>query len=116
MASDSQQTCARHSESTVRFDAEDRDACETLTTRMGIRLEPGSWMSENGTRFWNRVGRCSQIHSDDEYGTDFSLEQFAVGNMSQQCRSSSSFVEMVLLFPKHWRESERVSWKWNERR
>ena len=82
---------------------------------------------ESGLRAWELdVGecerasqtacRCSQIHSDDEYGTDFSLEQFAVGNISQQCRSSSSFVEMVLLFPKHWRESERVSWKWNERR
>ena len=30
MASDTQQICARHSESTVRFDAEDHDACETL--------------------------------------------------------------------------------------
>ena len=30
MASDTQQICARHSESTVRFDAKDRDACETL--------------------------------------------------------------------------------------
>ena len=30
MASDTQQICARHSESTVRLDAEDHDACETL--------------------------------------------------------------------------------------
>ena len=30
IASDTQQICARHSESTVRFDAEDHDACETL--------------------------------------------------------------------------------------
>ena len=30
MASDTQQFCSRHSESTVRFDAEDHDACETL--------------------------------------------------------------------------------------
>ena len=30
MASDTQQICSRHSESTVRFDAEDHDACETL--------------------------------------------------------------------------------------
>ena len=30
MASDTQQVCARHSESTVRVDAEDHDACETL--------------------------------------------------------------------------------------
>ena len=25
-----------------------------------------------GTRFWNCVGRCSQVHNDDEYGDDFS--------------------------------------------
>ena len=30
MASDTQQICAIHSESTVRLDAEDHDACETL--------------------------------------------------------------------------------------
>ena len=30
MAPDTQSTCSRHSESTVRFDAEDHDACETL--------------------------------------------------------------------------------------
>ena len=30
IASDTQQICARHSESTVRLDAEDHDACETL--------------------------------------------------------------------------------------
>ena len=24
-----------------------------------------------GTRFWNCVGRCSQVHSDDEHGPDF---------------------------------------------
>ena len=25
-----------------------------------------------GTRFWKCVGRCSQVHSEDEHGTDFS--------------------------------------------
>ena len=33
MASDTQLICARHSESTVRFDEEDHDACETLVPR-----------------------------------------------------------------------------------
>ena len=36
--------------------------------------------------------------------------------LRQQCRSSNSFVEMVLLFPNLWSESDRVSWKWNQRR
>ena len=27
-----------------------------------------------GTRVWNCVGRCSQVHSDDEHGTDFFLD------------------------------------------
>ena len=53
-----------------------------------------------GTRFWNCVGRCSQIHSDDEYGTDFPQEQFTVGYVFQQCRSSSSLIAMVLFIPK----------------
>ena len=51
MASDTQQICSRHSESTVRFDAEDHDACETLVTTLKVlnqACEPGSWMSENG--------------------------------------------------------------------
>ena len=44
MASDTQQICSRHSESTVRFDAEEHDACET----MAVLNQPGGWMSENG--------------------------------------------------------------------
>ena len=47
-----------------------------------------------GTCVRNSIGRCSQIHSDDEYGTEFSLEQFAVGYLRQQCRSSNRFVAM----------------------
>ena len=39
-----------------------------------------------------------------------------LGTYSQQCRSSNSFVATVLLFPKLWSESDRVSWKWNKRR
>ena len=53
-----------------------------------------------GTCVRNCVGRCSQIHSDDEYGTDSSWEQLAVGYIRQQCRSSNSFVAMVSLFPE----------------
>ena len=76
----------------------------------------GAGCRRMGTRFWSCVGRCSQVHSDDEYGTDFSQEQFAVGCISQQCRSSSSLVAMVFFFPKLWSESDRVSWKCYERR
>ena len=69
-----------------------------------------------GTRFLNFFGICSQIHSDDEHGTDFSQEQFAVGYIRQQCRSSNTFVAMVCLFPKLCSESDCVSRKWIERR
>ena len=56
----------------------------------------GCWTM--GTCVRNCVGRCSQIHSDDEYGTDFSQEQFAVGYVRQQCRSSNtSFCNGVAL-------------------
>ena len=55
-----------------------------------------------GTCARNCVCRCSPKHCDDEYGTDFSQEQFAVGYLRQQCRSLNSFVAMVLLFPKLW--------------
>ena len=51
MAFDTQQMYSRHSESTVRFDAEDHNACETLVTTRKVwnrAWEPGSWMSENG--------------------------------------------------------------------
>ena len=45
-----------------------------------------------GTRFWNCVGRFSQVRGDGEYGTDFSKEQFAVGyNANHWCYSSRNF-------------------------
>ena len=63
MASDTQQTCSRHSESTVRFDTEDYDACESLVWprwRFWIGLESlGAGCRRIGTRFWICVGRCS---------------------------------------------------------
>ena len=59
MASDTQQICARHSESTVRFECR-RSWC---LRRLRIRLESlGAGCRRMGTRFWNCVGRCSQIH------------------------------------------------------
>ena len=103
MASDTQQICARRSESTIRFDAEDHDACETLVWprwRFWIRIERlGAGCRRMEKRFWNCVGRCSQ-----------STQWW------WQCRSSNSFVAMVLLFPELCSESDCVSWKWNERR
>ena len=99
---------------------EDHDACETLVRSRGrfrIRLESlRAGCRRMGTRFWNCVGRCSQVHSDDEHDTDFSQEQFAVGYVYQQCRSSSRLVAMMLFIPKLWSESDRGSWKCNERR
>ena len=53
-----------------------------------------------GTCFWNCVGRCSQIHNDDEDGTDFSWKQFAFGYIRQQCRSSNSFCFNGVILPK----------------
>ena len=44
MASDTQQICSRHSESTVRFDAEEHDACETLGgSEPAWGLDVGEW-------------------------------------------------------------------------
>ena len=62
-----------------------------------------------GTRFWNCVGRCSEVHSDDEYGTDVSLELCAVLRIHKLCRSSNSFVAMVFLFPKLFGANPTVS-------
>ena len=67
-------------------------------------FESGSRAWELGVgeweRVWNCVGRCSQTHLDDEYGTDFSEEQFAVGYIRQQCRSLNRFVAMVFVVPE----------------
>ena len=83
MASDTRQMFARHAESTAPVDAEDHDACGTLVrprARFWTRLESlGAGCRRVGTRFWVCVGRCNQVHSDDEYGTDFFEGQFAVG-------------------------------------
>ena len=39
----------------------------------------GAGCRRMGTRFWNCVGRCSQVHSDDEYGTDFFRNSLRLG-------------------------------------
>ena len=65
----------------------------------GFESGLGAWETacrRLGTCVWNCVGRCSQTHSDDEYGTDFSQEQFTVGNVFEQCRSSSSCCNGVI--------------------
>ena len=61
-----------------------------------------------GTRFWKCSCRCSQENSDDEDGTDFLREQFAVVYMCKQYRSSNSFVAVVL-FSKNFGASPTVS-------
>ena len=48
MASYTQQICSRHSEPTVRFDAEDHDACENSGVTTRKVFDPGSGMSDNG--------------------------------------------------------------------
>ena len=111
---------SRHSESTVCFDAEGsrclRNSGVGRAEGFRIRLESlGAGCRRIGTCVRNCFGRCSQLHSDDEYGTDFSEEQLAVGYILKQCRSSQSFVAMVLLFPKLWSKPDSVSLKWNRR-
>ena len=42
-----------------------------------------------GTRFWNCVGRCSQVHSEDEYGPRLFLENsLQLGTYAKQHSSS----------------------------
>ena len=67
-------------------------------------LDVGEWERDSGTALADAV-KYTVV-----------MDQLAVGYIRQQCRSSNSFVAMVLLFPKLWSESDRVSWKWNERR
>ena len=59
-----------------------------------------------GTRFLNCVGRCSQVHSDDEYGPDFSEKQSAV--FAQPCCRGVTLLETLeRIRPRHL-EVERV--------
>ena len=64
---------ARHSESTVRFDAEDHEALNQGFESWGAGCR------RMGTRFWNCVGRCSQVHSDGEYSTSFLRKSLQLG-------------------------------------
>ena len=96
---------ARHSKSTVCPGAEDHDACENPGCDHTEGFESGlrSWGAGRrrvGTCFWNCVGRCSQVHSDDEYGPDFFSKQSAVGYICQQHSSLRSPVAVVLFLSK----------------
>ena len=93
MASDAQQICSRHSESTVRFHAEDHDASETLVWPtlkvLNQAWEPGSWMSENGNV---RQELLWQTRSNTQWRWiwyRFFEEQLAVGYIRQECRRSA---------------------------
>ena len=58
MASDTQQICARHTESTTRVDAEDHDACETQGSESGFgvwELDVGEWERASGTALADAV-------------------------------------------------------------
>ena len=56
----------------------------------------GAGCQRMGTCVRNCSGGCSQVHSDDECGTDFTWEQFAVGYICGQYRPSNSFVAVAL--------------------
>ena len=72
-------------------------------------LDVGEWKRASGTALADAVKYTVMI----KYGNDSSKEQLVDGYLRQQCRSSNSVVAMVLLFPKLWSKSDRVSWKWN---
>ena len=73
-------------------------------------LVVGEWERASGTVLADAV---KHTQSKNKYCINFSQEQFAVGFVCKQCRSSNSFVAMVLFFPKMRSKSDRVSWKWN---
>ena len=71
---------------------------------------------ESGLRSWELdVGEWERA-SGTVLADDFSEKQSAVGYMCQQHSSSCSPVALVLLLSELWSESDRVIWKWNERR
>ena len=63
MASDTQQICARHSESTVRFE---------LCCVRSEGFESGLTASGLDVGKWERASGTALKHSDDECGTEFS--------------------------------------------
>ena len=75
-------------------------------------LGVGDWEHASGTALADTVNYTVMMNM----APVFLRNSLQLGNISQQCRSSSSFVAMVLLFSKLWSESDRVIWKWNEGR
>ena len=69
--------------------------------------EPGSWTSESGNVL---LELRWQMQSSTQWWWTW------IGDVFQQCRSSSSFVAMVLLLSKLWSDSDRDIWQCNERR
>ena len=78
------------------------DSCEALVWphgRFWIKIEIlRAGRRRVGTRLWNCVGRCSHVHSDDEYGPDSSLQLGTYANSTalraallQGCCSSRNF-------------------------
>ena len=77
--------------------------CRRSRCRMVLNhyRDPGRWTSESGNALLNCVGRCSQVHSDDEYGPIFlrsSLQLDTYANSTalraallQWCYSSRNF-------------------------
>ena len=52
-----------------------------------------------GTRFWNCVGRCSQVQSDDEYDTDFLRNSVQFGTYANHAALQTALLQ--------WRYSSR---------
>ena len=75
-------------------------------------LDVGEWERASGTALADAVKYTVMMN----LAQIFLRNGLQLGYIRQQCCYSNSFVAMVLLFPKLWSESDRVSWKWNERR
>ena len=48
-----------------------------------------------GTCLWTCVGRCSQVHGDDEYGPDFSQKQSAFGTCANSTALRAALLQCV---------------------
>ena len=72
-------------------------------------LDIGEWERASGTALADAVKHTVTMNM----APIFLRNSLQFGCIRQQCHSSNIFVAMVLLFPKLWRESDRVSWKWN---
>ena len=74
-------------------------------------LDVGEWERATGTALTDAVKYAVMMNM----APIFLGNNVQLGTYAQQCRSSNSFVALVLLFPKLWSKSDRVSWKMNRR-